>query len=148
MNRLAGCAAAAIAEALALPLTGCGSNTSGARPAAKAGTAPAALTAASKDFIASVARRDATAACAYFTTRGRAYIVKDLHSSARCSQALAATFKRGASILSFTPVIPAQVTRVQTYGTTVILSYRAVGGHGDAIPWVKTSLGWKVDRTG
>ena len=148
MTRLVGRATAATVVALVLPLTGCGSNSSGARSAAKSGPAPAALTAASMRFIESVEREDAAAVCSYFTPRGRAYIVADAHSRATCSQVLAAMFKRGASILNYRPVDPAQVTRVQTYGATVIISYRGAARRGDTIPWVKTGSGWKVDRTG
>jgi hypothetical protein len=156
MNRLSGRAivAVAFAVALALPLAGCGSTSSRVRSAAKPTRAPAALTAAVKGLIRSVERKDAAAVCSYFTPRGRAYIVADAHSEASCTQVLATDFKRGTefkhggSSLGYRPVGPAQVTRVQSYGATVIISYRTAVGRGATIPWAKTRSGWKVDRTG
>jgi hypothetical protein len=150
MDRIVGRAraASAVAVAVAVALASCGSNSSGPRDAATTRSAPAALIVASNGFIASVERKHAAAVCAYFTARGRAYIVADAHSAASCSQVLATEFTRGTSILDHRPANPAQVTRVQNYGADVILSYRGATGRGDTIPWVKTSLGWKVDRTG
>jgi hypothetical protein len=148
MNRLGDRSDLASLLALALLLAGCGANSSKRDSAGEPQAAPAALAATSKVFLASVGRKDATAVCSYFTSRGRAHIVKDAHSSVNCFQVLAAEFKRGASFLSFTPATSVQITRVQTYGRTVLLSYRPASGHGDTIPWVKTRSGWKIDRTG
>ncbi|MGO9754426.1 MAG: hypothetical protein ACLP22_23695 [Solirubrobacteraceae bacterium] len=138
----------ATAVALALPLAGCGSNSATGRSATTTGTAPAALIAASNGFIAAVERTDAAAVCSFFTRRGRAYIVADAHSRATCTQVLATVFKRGDSILNYRPVGAARVIGVQSYGSSVIISYLGAGGRGDTIPWVKTHAGWKVDRTG
>ena len=147
MNRLGCNVPAATALALALPLAGCGSNSTASRSTAT-GSAPAALIAASNGFIAAVERADARAVCSYFTPRGRAYIVTDAHSRATCTQVLAAVFKRGDSSCRLRPVGPAQVVALQGYGSSVVISYLGAGGRGDAIPWVKTDAGWKVDRTG
>jgi hypothetical protein len=138
---------AATAVALALPLGGCGSNSKTGRSATTTGSAPAALITSSNGFIAAVERTDAAAVCSYFTPRGRAYIVADAHSRGTCTQVLATEFKRGDSILHYRPVGPAQVIGVQSYDSSVIISYLGAG-RGDTIPWVKTHAGWKVDRTG
>lgn len=149
MNRLVRAATAASAVALALPVAGCGSTSSKTSSAAKSGGAPAALIAASNGYIAALERNDAAAVCSYFTPRGRAFLVTDAHFRGGCTRVVAAVFKSGLGghTLDYRPVGPVQVTRVQTYGAVVVLSYRDTD-RGATIPWLKTDSGWKVDRTG